>query len=412
MTATAEQRQRLAQIRERARAARASRQRAREILDAAKAAGDEDAIAVGELAVQQADLEVETVDALHVQMLSMMDGGGGGGYGLGGDSFLDNPDTVRTLEALGHTTAPIGSVMLGSFMSAKAFAESLRPRAQGDSSMPGLEGQRVQLGGVHRQIYRPLTLLDLIPAGTMTGAVYEYVQETGDLDTGAAETAEGALKPEDNVDFEEMAAPARTIATWQKARRQVLADIEQLQQVLTQRLSYKVRRRLETQILVGDGAGQNLLGLLNQTGLGSVPFDPAEPPSNLIAKGMTTVALSGAVSTGTVLNPVDYEGMLTARTEGSGERLDSAGAFESPADTMWGPPIVVSAAMPAGKALTGNWELATQVLVREGVTVRVSDSDADDFVKNVVTVLVETRVALATWQPKALCVVELQAPVP
>ena len=59
------------------------------------------------------------------------------------------------------------------------------------------------------------------------------------------------------------------------------------------------------------------------------------PAERLIAKGMTTVALSGAVSTGTVLNPVDYEGMLLARTEGSGERLDSAGAFESPADTMW-----------------------------------------------------------------------------
>ena len=35
--------------------------------------------------------------------------------------------------------------------------------------------------------------------------------------------------------------------------------------------------------------------------------------------------------------------------------------------------------MPPGKALTGNWDLATQVLVREGVTVRVSDSERGRF---------------------------------
>ena len=223
--ATADQRQLLAQTKERWKNANAAQRRAREIRDAAKAAGDEDAIAVGELAVQQADAEFETANALHVRMLSMVGGASDGG--LGGDSFLDNPDMVRTLEALGHTTAPIGSVMLGQWMTAEAFAGSLRPRAQGDSKHawtggPARSARRRPPGHPDR----PLTLLYLHPlGGVMVGATYEYVQEIGDLDQGAAETAEGATKPEADVDFQEASTPARTIATWRKARRQVLADM-------------------------------------------------------------------------------------------------------------------------------------------------------------------------------------------
>ena len=181
------QRDRLKSIKERKESARAARGHARQVLEAAQAAGDTQAEGIAALALQRADTELETAQELHNMLLSAIDGNGNG-HGRSGESFLDDPSTVTTLEQLAHSSAPIGSVMLGSFMSAEAFASSLRPRAQASDDQPGLEGKRKQVWApIVRQPYRPLTLLDLIPTGTMGGSAIEYVVELGDLDSGVAE---------------------------------------------------------------------------------------------------------------------------------------------------------------------------------------------------------------------------------
>ena len=76
-------------------------------------------------------------------LLSSMAGINGNGHGLGGESFLDDPGTVAMLEQVAHSSQPIGSIMLGQWLSAEEFADSLgrRPRAQSDDSS-GLEGYR------------------------------------------------------------------------------------------------------------------------------------------------------------------------------------------------------------------------------------------------------------------------------
>ncbi|MFZ0377629.1 MAG: phage major capsid protein, partial [Solirubrobacteraceae bacterium] len=355
-----------------------------------------------------AGVEIETSERLENMLLSSMAGINGNGHGLGGESFLDDPGTVAMLEQVAHSSQPIGSIMLGQWLSAEEFADSLgrRPRAQSDDSS-GLEGYRKEKWPqVVRQAYRPLTLLDLIPTGTMTGSAIDYVVELGDLDQGVAETGEGQLKPESELNFEEAEAPARTIATFVKQRRQVLADVPELQAVLQSRLTYKVRRRIESQILNGDGVGQNLLGLLNQTGIGSVPNDPGIPLSDLILKGKTLVLMSDAVPSGIVMHPYTHEALLTTKTS-TGERLDSDGCFSSDGQVMWDLPIIDSKVVPETSALVGDFTLACSLLVREGVNVRTSDADQDDFIRNRITILAEARVALPVWQPSALAEVQL-----
>ena len=103
------------------------------------------------------------------------------------------------------------------------------------------------------------------------------------------------------------------------------------------------------------------------------------------------------------------ESLLTEKANGSGERLDSAGAFVGPADSVWGLPIVRSKWIDPKVALVGNFTLACSLMVREGVSIRISDSDVDDFQRNRVTILSEARVALPVWQPSALAEVQLAA---
>ena len=113
-----------------------------------------------------------------------------------------------------------------------------------------------------------------------------------------------------------------------------------------------------------------------------------------------------------LLNPNTYAGMLEAKAEGSGERLDSSGLFDSPADSAWGVPIIQSSIIDETKAVVADWTLATTLFVREGLTVRGSDADQDDFVRNRVTLLVESRVGIAVWQPSLVVEVNLAAGAP
>ena len=137
----------------------------------------------------------------------------------------------------------------------------------------------------------------------------------------------------------------------------MLADVPELQAVLQSRLTYKVRRRIESPVLPnGDGVGQNLLGLLNQTGIGSVPNDPGIPLSDLILKGKTLVLMSDAVPSGIVMHPYTHEALLTTKTS-TGERLDSDGCFSSDGQVMWDLPIIDSKVVPetSASSVTSRW---------------------------------------------------------
>ena len=122
---------------------------------------------------------------------------------------------------------------------------------------------------------------------------------------------------------------------------------------------------------------------------------------------ITAVFLSDAEPDAVVVNPTDLATMLKAKATGSGDRLDSDGAFATPPNTMWGLPAIPSKVMPAGQALVGSFGIGATVFVREAVNVRISDSDQDDFLRNRFTMLGEGRFGLACWQPTAFAIVHL-----
>jgi HK97 family phage major capsid protein len=239
----------------------------------------------------------------------------------------------------------------------------------------------------------------------MDGRSFAYVVESGDLDS-ARETVEGALKPEADVSLAEGEVIARTIAAWRKLRRQELADLDGLQAMIGSRLLYLIARRIEAQVLGGTGTGENLRGILN-SGIPISPHDAALPLADLILRGVTVVRRANANPGAIVISPGVHEAMLIEKSQDSGNRLDSAGAFRVDGNTLWGVPLVVTPLIEDHTALVGDFEIGCQLFYREGLSLRISDNDQDDFVKNQVTILGECRVGFATFQPTAFCNVRL-----
>ena len=359
MTPTATLRQQLAKSQERSRNARAVLNRANQAHDAAKAAGDEDAIAVTGLVAEEARIERDTAEALEKQTLGMMAGVNGSGHGRGED-ILSDPQTIEALERMGNSASyPIGAVNLGPLGTVESTVAMVESgswkggvRAQGtDVTVP----DSARLGayyGVVPQLRRRLSILDLIPVSPMTGRSFGYMQEGGSFN--AAEVPEGALKPEGDIELTEAEVVAATIAVWKKLRRQELADVPSLAQTINDRLQYSCMRRLEDQVIGGDGTGENILGILNTPGISTIPFDAAAAASDLVLDGVTEVAENDSEPDAVVLEPSDLNAMLKAVTQGSGERLDSDGAFSALPATLWGYPAIASNVVPAGQVAGGR----------------------------------------------------------
>jgi hypothetical protein len=410
MTMTAVSRH--AEVRERNANARKARKRANDVLQAARSAQDGQAEAVAMLALDRAQQDVEVGEALERTLLSQM-AGIGSSSGVG--TFLDDPSTVSTLEQLASSSMPIGNLMLGPAVTAEQFVARggrFASTGTGPGSGPALVPDDSRIGlpyGIVPQLYRPTFLLDFIPHSVMDALYFSYLKESGSLDSGAAETAELALKLEElGLDLsQEGEVRAVTIAAYKKLGRQEIADVAGLANIIESRLVYLISRRIESEIVNGDGVGDDMLGILNQTGIGAVAYDATKPASDLLLAGLTQVRLANGQPSAILLNPNTYASMLEAKATGSGERLDSGGAFESPADSIWGVKVIQSAIVGTGQAIVADWGRATTLYVREAVNARVSDADQDDFIRNRVTMLAEARVGLAVWQPSAIVVVDL-----
>lgn len=256
-----------------------------------------------------------------------------------------------------------------------------------------------RLPGIIPGAFRALRVQDILPSGTMTGNMLQVTREL--LATNnAVEVAEGAVKPESVLTFELKATPVATIATWLKVSKQILDDAPALASYIDNRLRYMVDFRYDSQLLNGDGNGQNISGVLDTGNF--TAFTPLTGYTILdnLNKAIEQVRTDDYEATGIVLNPADW---------GNIERLkDSTGQYVvgnplSPiVPSLWGKPVVVTNAMPAGKILVGAFDISHQVFNREGTVVEFFEQDVDNVQRNLVTVRAERRGLLATYRPSAV----------
>jgi HK97 family phage major capsid protein len=266
---------------------------------------------------------------------------------------------------------------------------------------------------------RPLTVLDLITVGQTDSDLVEYVMQTG-FTNRAGVVAEAVdvdpdsdvgRKPQSAMDFDIVQTPVTQLAHWVAATRRALADVGQMQTIIDGMLRYGLDRATEDEVLAGDGSGEHLRGILETTGLNTIPAGPRSI-ADKVHMGITQNLLDGFMSTGIVLNPLDWETVRLSREDESTDPPSGAYLFGSPSaqgvETLWGRPVAQSPAMPQGTALVGDLRAAI-LWIREGTQILASDSHADFFTKNLVAVLAESRAAFGIPYPQALCEVDLAA---
>lgn len=244
-------------------------------------------------------------------------------------------------------------------------------------------------------------LIDRQPTGT--NAV-EYVRDTSSPGGGgaAAETAEGALKPEAPMSFEIVTDSVRVVAHWVQITRQAAEDNAQLMAYIGGRLTYGLDYRLDNQLLNGNGTSPNLRGILNTTGLNLHAPAAAEARVISIRRSMTLCQVDEYNPTGAVLHPNDWE-LVELSTDNNGLFRVTPNVGDAMAPRIWGLNVVATTAMASGSALVGDFRMGATLWDRQAAQVYITDSHASTFTSNVLTLLAELRVGLSVYRPSAFC---------
>jgi len=256
-----------------------------------------------------------------------------------------------------------------------------------------------RLAGVVEDPLRPLTVRDLLDQGTTTSNLIEWVRENV-FTNNAAPVTEAGLKPESNITYERLDVPVRTIAHWIPASKQVLSDFPQLQTLINGRLTYGLKIKEEDQILTGDGTGENLLGLIPQaTDYNVLLNKTGDTNIDQIRHAILQCRQAFYPATGIVMNPADWEAIELQKDNENRYLFANPNALNL--RTLWGLPVVESDAMTAGQFLVGSFRMAATLFDREQATIAMADQHSDFFIRNMVAILAEERLALAVSRAKS-----------
>lgn len=291
---------------------------------------------------------------------------------------------------------------------------------------PGYMIPDMVVPGIFRPADFALTMRDVLLSGRTTSDTIYFLRELA-FTNAAVEVAEATAttgatgtKPESALTFEQASAPVVTIAHWIPVTRQMLADAAQIQSYIEGRLLVGLDRRLNGQLLNGDGTAPNMRGLFNTTGVqilnnGVSPAYWADNPVNdagtdnenfnrvLRAKRLIDT-VGDAEATFISLNPADIE-QFQVRTDADRQYLAGGPFAEGGVPRLWGLRVVKERSIPAGKALVGDGRMA-QVWDREDGNILI-DTINDQFIRNMLTILAEMRAALTVYRPVAFANVDL-----
>jgi HK97 family phage major capsid protein len=255
--------------------------------------------------------------------------------------------------------------------------------------------------GIVSLAFKKLTIRDLLAAGTTQSNAIIYMQETA-FTNAAAPVAEGAAKPESALVFAQHTDLVTKIAHWLPVTEEMLEDVSQIASYIDARLRLGVGLAVEDQLLNGNGTAPNLLGLLARPGL-TPPVALVAPDTNadVMYKAMMKVFnASFVMPDGHVMNPANWQS--TALAKDTMGRYIGGGPFQpAPYPSLWGLPVDVTPSIAAGVGLTGAFASQAQVFSSGGLRVEASNSHQDFFIKNLVAIRAEERLALCVYRPGA-----------
>jgi HK97 family phage major capsid protein len=256
-----------------------------------------------------------------------------------------------------------------------------------------------RIPGIVPEARQVLTIRDVLTANPTTMAVVDFVRVSTPMSL-ASPVPEASTKPENQLGLTALSEKVRTIATWIPATKQILDDMTELGTFISSSLTFYVNLEEELQLLSGDGTGENLHGLIPQASAWSATGMPTGW-TRIDAIGTAIAQIVNAKElppTFAVLNTADYWLMRLQKNTLGNYIMGDPQSVMSP--NLFGLTLVPTTNIAKGTFLVGSGNpAASEIRDRMEMQVEVSTEHMDYFIKNLVAVRAEKRLALIVKRP-------------
>ena len=252
-----------------------------------------------------------------------------------------------------------------------------------------------RLEGFNTVPSRRVRLLDVMSKRNTTSNVVSWVYQAN-KDGSAGQTAEGVAK--NQIDFDIVVAneTVKKTTAFIKVSTEMLDDIEWIQSEIEQELMRELLKALESTVYSGDGTGQNHRGIATiasafAAGAFANTVDNANEIDVLtVAMNQIEVAQEGdAMANYIFMHPTDVTKLLLIKVSTTDKRYVDRLVQVGSTLLLDGVPIIKSTLIPVGDYLIGDFNLA-MLVTRSSMKFDIG-LDADDFTKNLRTILAEWR---------------------
>lgn len=259
-----------------------------------------------------------------------------------------------------------------------------------------------------------LTVRDLLPTAPTSSNMIEYTNESSFTNNAAVVGAgtsplqfENVLKAESAAAFNLLYAPVQTIAHWIPVSKQLMDDSGALRGYIDARLMYGLKLAEEYQLLNGSGIGASLKGLVTSATAYDVSKNVAgDTKIDTLRRAIAQVRLTNYDVDAILVHPLDLEAIELIKTVGtssSGQYIVADPRTLNPKQ-LWGKTVIDTISVPQGTFLVGAFAIAALLWDRQEAVVELSREHSDFFVRNMIAVLCEERLALTVFRPDALVV--------
>jgi HK97 family phage major capsid protein len=331
--------------------------------------------------------------------------------GAGGD-LGEQPD-IPAVRATGKQLCPLAFKESDLKLAFKAHQNrqpfTLRAATKAFSTVDSLLPPELAPGVLEHQ--HEWRILDRIPARTINSPSLEFIVHNFAADTGtlagpqfAGVVGEGATKPEYVPATSQNTVTAFKIAMHTAVSYESLSDYPQwLSYILTE--SFRQIVDAENQQLLYGTVSSQVLGLANTSGI--LTHNAASDPSSYnaidsIEAAINQLRVGNALATADllILHPTSWASIRRIKTTSNAYAVGDP--LREQVNTLWGIPVLVTTACTNGQGFLLDLSKFGTAVIREGLVMHQGTSGTD-FVQNLARWVFETRIALATERPQAVC---------
>jgi HK97 family phage major capsid protein len=285
--------------------------------------------------------------------------------------------------------------IISNITSGSAGTDTLNPVGAATSGVLQID----RIPGITPEARQALKIRDLFSQRPTTMQVVDYVKVSNPMAI-ASPVPEASVKPENSLSFVSQSEKVRLLATWIPATRQVLDDFTELMSFIQSAMPYYVNLEEELQLLAGDNTGENLHGLLSQASAFSTALLPSAAKGwnkiDVIATAIKQINAAKEIEpTFAVISTNDWWDIRLTK-DGFGRYIlgDPQIAVRP---NIFGLDVVPTTSIAQGTFLVGSGSpVAAEIRDRMEMQIEISTEHSDYFVRNLVAIRAEKRLALVT----------------